>query len=118
MVVKKDGSRVPFDRENILRGVRAACGKRPISEDQKEDLVAFMVALTDSRVKYRRAPFDHPELTIPNGGSVSSEESIHLQEVGSDGAAVPLETFLGIDPQVRIRSVPEDACNELFPKEE
>jgi transcriptional repressor NrdR len=39
MVVKKDGSRVPFNAENILRGVQAACGKRPISEDVKDNLV-------------------------------------------------------------------------------
>jgi transcriptional repressor NrdR len=38
-VVKKDGSRVPFDRENILRGILAACGKRPVAEQSKEDLV-------------------------------------------------------------------------------
>lgn len=38
-VIKKDGSRVPFSRDNILRGVRAACGKRPIPEDAKIRLV-------------------------------------------------------------------------------
>lgn len=38
-VVKKDGSRVPFDRENVLKGVQAACGKRPISEEEKSALV-------------------------------------------------------------------------------
>ncbi|HVZ94689.1 MAG TPA: transcriptional regulator NrdR [Phycisphaerales bacterium] len=38
-VVKKDGSRVPFSRENIARGVLAACGKRPIAEDAKVRLV-------------------------------------------------------------------------------
>jgi len=38
-VIKKDGSRVPFNRENILRGVRAACGKRPIPEDRKTRIV-------------------------------------------------------------------------------
>ena len=37
-VVKKDGSRVPFNAENLLRGIRAACGKRPISEDTKESI--------------------------------------------------------------------------------
>lgn len=35
VVVKRDGTRVAFDRENILRGVQAACGKRPIPEDAK-----------------------------------------------------------------------------------
>jgi hypothetical protein len=29
--------------------------------------VAFMEALTDERVLYRRAPFDHPQLFVPNG---------------------------------------------------
>lgn len=36
VVVKRDGTRVPFHRENILRGVQAACGKRNIAEDVKE----------------------------------------------------------------------------------
>lgn len=39
MVVKRDGTRVPFHRDNIMRGVQAACGKRPIAEDVKERLV-------------------------------------------------------------------------------
>ena len=34
-VVKKDGSRVPFNPENIMRGVANACGKRPIPEETK-----------------------------------------------------------------------------------
>ena len=33
-VVKKDGSRVPYDREKIVSGVRKACYKRPISMQQ------------------------------------------------------------------------------------
>ena len=39
MVVKKDGTRVPFSGEKILAGVQAACGKRPIAESVKDDLV-------------------------------------------------------------------------------
>jgi transcriptional repressor NrdR len=39
MVIKRDGSRVPFSHENILRGVQAACGKRKIPEPAKERLV-------------------------------------------------------------------------------
>jgi transcriptional repressor NrdR len=39
VVIKRDESRVPFSRENILRGVQAACGKRNIPEDVKERLV-------------------------------------------------------------------------------
>jgi len=39
VVVKKDGSRTPFDPAHILRGVRAACGKRPVPEAMKDELV-------------------------------------------------------------------------------
>ncbi|MFT5423942.1 MAG: transcriptional repressor NrdR [Phycisphaerales bacterium] len=35
IVVKKDGARVPFSIDNIMRGVANACGKRPISEETK-----------------------------------------------------------------------------------
>lgn len=40
VVVKKDGSRVPFDPESVLRGIQAACGKRPISEEIKERIAS------------------------------------------------------------------------------
>jgi hypothetical protein len=37
------------------------------NEQEKDDLVNFMLALTDERVRYRRAPFDHPSIQLPNG---------------------------------------------------
>ena len=37
-VIKRDGSRVPFDGERILRGILAACGKRPIPTETKETI--------------------------------------------------------------------------------
>jgi transcriptional repressor NrdR len=39
-VVKKDGSRVPFDREKIRSGLEKACYKRPISPGQIEKIVS------------------------------------------------------------------------------
>lgn len=36
-VVKKDGERVPFDREKVLRSLRIACNKRPVSADALEE---------------------------------------------------------------------------------
>jgi transcriptional repressor NrdR len=38
-VIKKDGNRVPFDREKIKAGLAKACWKRPISDDQIEAIV-------------------------------------------------------------------------------
>ena len=39
VVVKKDGSRTPWNAEKIMDGICAACGKRPIPEADKERLV-------------------------------------------------------------------------------
>ena len=33
-VVKKDGSRVPYDRDKIIAGLQKACYKRPVSAEQ------------------------------------------------------------------------------------
>jgi transcriptional repressor NrdR len=38
-VIKKDGTRIPFDREKIRSGIEKACYKRPISPDQIERLI-------------------------------------------------------------------------------
>ncbi|MCW5777391.1 MAG: transcriptional regulator NrdR, partial [Phycisphaeraceae bacterium] len=34
-VVKRDGTRVPFDPERVLAGIVSACGKRPVPEAVK-----------------------------------------------------------------------------------
>ena len=38
-VIKKDGSRVPFDRERIRVGLEKACYKRPVSDEQIEGII-------------------------------------------------------------------------------
>lgn len=38
-VIKKDGTRVPFDREKIRAGLEKACYKRPISPAQIEQII-------------------------------------------------------------------------------
>ena len=37
-VVKKDGARVPFDRNKVLSGLLKACEKRPVSLDRVEEV--------------------------------------------------------------------------------
>lgn len=76
-----------------------------LSEYDKEALVAFLKSLTDERVRYRKAPFDHPQLFLPNGhvGNESTvtndgkgratDEVIELPATGRDGG-VPLKNFL------------------------
>src|SRR5262249_1978168 len=38
-----------------------------LSATDQTNLVAFLKALTDDRVRWEKAPFDHPALSIPNG---------------------------------------------------
>ncbi len=38
VVIKRDGTHQPFDRQKIISGIHAACGKRPIAEAVKEQL--------------------------------------------------------------------------------
>lgn len=43
-VVKKDGSRVPFDREKIRSGLEKACYKRPVSDEVIEKIISDVEA--------------------------------------------------------------------------
>ncbi|GAB5442835.1 MAG: transcriptional regulator NrdR [Fuerstiella sp.] len=43
-VIKKDGTRVPFDRQRIRAGIEKACYKRPISNEQIDQVVADVEA--------------------------------------------------------------------------
>ena len=53
-VVKKNGEREPYDREKMMRGVRTACYRRPVSAQQLEqlgnDVEAALMALDDQEV--------------------------------------------------------------------
>lgn len=48
-VVKKDGTRSPFDRQKIRQGLEKACWKRPISDDQIEAIVVAVESDVHSR---------------------------------------------------------------------
>lgn len=43
-VIKKDGTRVPFNREKIRAGLEKACYKRPISDETIQGIVAEIEA--------------------------------------------------------------------------
>ncbi|HUY31310.1 MAG TPA: transcriptional regulator NrdR [Pirellulales bacterium] len=43
-VIKKDGTRAPFERDKIKRGLEKACWKRPISVEQIEAVVSAIEA--------------------------------------------------------------------------
>jgi cytochrome c peroxidase len=59
-------------------------GVPALTNDEIDALIAFLQALTDERVLYRRAPFDHPQLFVPNGHPGDSTTTI---DSNGDGLA-------------------------------
>jgi hypothetical protein len=66
-----------------------------------EALVEFLKSLTDERVRFRKAPFDHPELVVPNGHSgfiagQALDNNVVIPAVGKDGgnALQPFESVV------------------------
>jgi hypothetical protein len=77
-----------------------------LTADEIDAIVAFLEALTDQRVVYQRAPFDHPQLFVPNGhpgnsfwtydannDGLADDVMIEIPAVGAAGGA-PLPGFL------------------------
>lgn len=77
-----------------------------LTDAEIDALVAFLEALTDERVLYRRAPFDHPQLFVPNGhvgdhlssadengDGLADDRTIEIPAVGADGGP-PLPGFM------------------------
>jgi cytochrome c peroxidase len=74
---------------------------RPLgmTQQQREDLVAFLLALTDERVRWQRAPFDHPQLFVPEGDSPAGADVLReIPAVGAAGSQTPLQRFLNLNP--------------------
>ena len=77
-----------------------------LDQGDLDDLVAFLETLTDERVTCEKAPFDHPEITLPDGhqGDSSSvpndgngqatDRADVIEEVGAAGSNVCIELFL------------------------
>jgi cytochrome c peroxidase len=64
------GDFVPIrGREQTIAGLNSGIN---FTDAEKDALLAFLLTLTDDRVRYQRAPFDHPQLFVPNGHSGSS----------------------------------------------
>lgn len=72
-VVKRDGRRQPFSHDKLLAGLRLACRKRPVSEEQLEDLVLHV-----ERALSRRAG---GEVTTEEVGRLALEELRDLDHV-------------------------------------
>ena len=51
LVIKKDGTREPFDRDKLMAGILKSCEKRPVSTAQVDRLVASIEAQNQNSLK-------------------------------------------------------------------
>lgn len=78
------------------------------TQADRDALVALLKTFTDDRVRYEKAPFDHPELVVPHGHegndllvspgnplspALAKEEFLTLPAVGANGKTDPLLPF-------------------------
>ena len=73
-----------------------------LTVQEKADLVAFLKALTDWRVKNESAPFDHPSLTVGNGGTPGVSPTLYID--GSLGCDPSIDVCL-LDDQINVPAV-------------
>lgn len=70
-------------------------------------VVHFLLSLTDERVRFEQAPFDHPQVQVPNGHpsgtqlltpgiTVAADELLDISAVGAAGRPAPNGNFLGV----------------------
>lgn len=97
-----------------------------LTEQEQADLVAFMKALTDERVRYDKAPFDHPQLLISDGQQGNQESVqddgtgkakdliLELPAVGRNGGSVRAN-FLEMAVQTEAESTSSTAETTASP---
>ncbi|MBG1270480.1 cytochrome-c peroxidase [Nostoc sp. WHI] len=103
----RPGQGVPIVRRGPLLG---------LDTDEQADLVAFLrYGLTDKRVALEQAPFDHPQIDVPNGhpgnqNSVTAsgntdgfpkavDQYLRIPQAGRNGIAVAQPEFFNTLPQ-------------------
>jgi cytochrome c peroxidase len=89
------------DAPNLSPDVR----RLNLNSGDRGALVEFLKSLTDDRVRFERAPFDHPELCVPIGYADAKtadpswpasalDRWAAIPAVGQKGNSVPLQTFV------------------------
>jgi len=95
-----------FDTQSLNFGFVFSQAMLAFIPEKRAQIMAFMKTLTDDRVRFERAPFDHPELAIPHG-----HKGDHFSVI--DGNA--LETELGKDEFLIIEAVGATGKGEPVP---
>lgn len=94
------------NKDNLVNNITLA-GYPPA----RDAIIALLKSFTDERVRYEKAPFDHPQIKVPHGhadqfgalnegnfGSVNlaKDQYLEIPAVGANGADTPLPSFADI----------------------
>jgi transcriptional repressor NrdR len=106
LVVKKDGTREPFDRAKIRAGLQKACEKRPISIDVIDEV-------TD-RIERRFQDTGDKEIRSSDIGEMVMDALYHLDEVAYVRFASVYRQFKDISQFIEeVRELLDDSKNKL-----
>ena len=90
---------------------------RGMTPGELDQLVSFLLSLTDERVRLEQAPFDHPEIFIPvtgfaEGGTLTSQNFRRVPQDGQAGisASNVQPHFLNLDPRDSVFT-PNGVCS-------
>jgi cytochrome c peroxidase len=82
----------------------------------KANLVLFLKALTDPRVKNETAPFDHPELQIPISGDPANPDMYTLFATGAGGTSATAHAAMTMTladlPKATLSGAPASITNQ------
>jgi transcriptional repressor NrdR len=88
-VVKKNGQKETFSQAKILKGLKAACSKRPVSQEQLQDIVKQIVRWAEQ--------IKESEISSREIGIIALQELKNIDKVASIRFASVHQTFNDID---------------------
>jgi transcriptional repressor NrdR len=96
-VVKKNGEREPYDRQKLVRGIRTACYRRPVSMERVEQLVHDIEA---SLIAYEGNEITSSEL--------GDQVMLHLRDLDEVAYIRFASVYLSFDNIGKLRDAVED----------
>lgn len=102
----RKGNFINENQHHFMGGISLTGNALPLGSDlnakkNRTDLIEFLKTLTDDRVRFERAPFDHPEIKVPHGhqgnaqtvdagnsiaNALAIDEMLVVPAVGANGA--------------------------------
>ena len=106
LIEKSDGSKEPFDRSKVLRGITIACNKRPVSPDQIVQITSAIESAVQSE--------ENREITTRQVGSWIMKELLAVDEVAYVRFASVFNRYESVDEFLSELQRIREANNEIF----